>query len=235
MVIDDITSVEADGRVTVVEDFEGNLRWDVIRTATRNRDVLARGGRPHNGAGAAQFGFRTGTGTGVRGMLVTDPNIPIPAIASKRFMERTGLQSGGEAEFVLGNVLVPVTVRGTVDLFPTMVEPERGFLLINQDALFYYSALTLQSSGLYPNEAWLKLNTDDPAQRTAIINKLHDEYGIATANVVDRQTVLKSVQSDPVVRAGGSGILLHLTRCGVLGAGAGLRADAVPGWSGPQR
>jgi putative ABC transport system permease protein len=74
--------------------------------------------------------------------------------------------------------------------------------------LFYYSGLTLQSSGLYPNEGWVKLNTDDPTQRTSIINKLHDEYGIATASVIDRQTVLKSIQSDPVVRAGGSGILL---------------------------
>jgi putative ABC transport system permease protein len=141
-------------------------------------------------------------------MLVSDPKIPLPAIASKRFMERTGLQAGGEAEFVLGNVLVPVTIRGTVDLFPTIVEPDRGFLLVNQDALYYYSALTLQSSGLYPNEGWVKLDSEDPAQRTKIINQLHDDYGIATANLVDRQTVLKSVQSDPIVRAGGSGILL---------------------------
>src|SRR4029077_14366295 len=42
----------------------------------------------------------------------------------------------------------------------------------------------------------------------AAIASLGDKFGIVGAAVIDQQKVLESVRSDPVVRAGGSGILL---------------------------
>ena len=75
-------------------------------------------------------------------MYVSDPNIPIPALASRYFMERTGLKVGGEVELVFGKLLMPVTIQGVVDFFPTMYNNDAGFIIVNQEHLFYYAGMT---------------------------------------------------------------------------------------------
>ena len=208
LLIDDLTQIEADGSEAVIEDFEGPFRWDVMRTATRNRDVLSRVGQAaYRGAGAAQYGFRTGTGAAVRGLYFADPNIPLPAIASKRFLERTGLRPGGEVELVMGQLLVPLSIQGEVDLFPTLGDPASGFLIVNQAHLYFYAGLTLQTTAQAPNELWLRLSPD-PAVRQAAFTKFHDDYGIPDSQQIDSQKILQDVQRDPVIRACGSGVLL---------------------------
>jgi hypothetical protein len=208
LLMDDLTLIDLDGAETVIEDFEGTFRWDVIRTATRNRDITAKVGQgTHRGAGAAQYGFRTGTGASIRGLYFSDPNLPLPAIASKRFLERSGLRPGGEVELVLGNLLVPLSIQGEVDLFPTLGDPANGFLIVNQDHLFFYAGLTAQTTALAPNEVWLRL-PPDAASRTAAFAKIREEYGIPPSQHVDSVKVLEEVQRDPVIRAGGSGVLL---------------------------
>jgi hypothetical protein len=159
--LDDVAIIEADGVETVVEDFEGPFRWDVLRTATRNRDIVSQVSQgARRGGGAAQFGFRTGTSVPIRGMYATDPNIPLPAVASRRFLERTGAHLGSEVELVLGSLLVPLSIQGEVKLFPTMEDSAMGFLLVNQQHLYYFAGLTNQTAPSGPNEAWLKLSRD---------------------------------------------------------------------------
>ncbi|HLF75895.1 MAG TPA: ABC transporter permease [Dehalococcoidia bacterium] len=224
LLMDDLTLLDADGVETVIEDFEGPFRWDVIRTATRNRDITAKVGQgAYRGAGAAQYGFRTGTGASIRGMYFSDPNIPLPAIASKRFLERSGLRPGGEVELVLGNLLVPLSIQGDVDLFPTLGDPAAGFLIVNQEHLFFYAGLTAQTTALAPNEVWLRLPPDKSA-RAAVFAKIREEYGIPPSQQVDSVKVLEDVQRDPVIRAGGSGVLLLalLAVFSILALGFGL-------------
>lgn len=206
--IDDITALDRSGREVLVEDFEGGFRWDVLRTATRNRDVVThvnQGAR--RGNGALQFGFRTGTGVAVRGIYVSEPNVPLPAIASSRFLERTGLRPGGEVELVMGPVLVPLSIQGEVSLFPTLDDPANGFLIVNQDHLYFYAGLTLQNTGTQPNEIWLQLS-DDPAARNAALKAIQEEFGIQPSQTLDIGQRLEELRTDPLVRAGGSGILL---------------------------
>ncbi len=208
LLLDDITEIGEDGQETVIEDFEGAFRWNVIPTATRTRDTVMRTSMDtHQGNGAAVYGFRTGTGAAVRGLYFADPNIPLPALASKRFMERTGLRLGGEADLVIGQLLVPLSIQGVVDLFPTMGDPDTGFVIVNEAHLYYYAGLTLENTANGPNELWLKLPSDPAARQTAF-NAFHDQYGIPPVQQVDSQKVLQDVQSDPVIRAGGSGVLL---------------------------
>ena len=138
--LDDLTSIDANGVETVVDDFESSFRWDVIRTATRNRDQAQQVGQEtHSGVGAIHYQALTGTGAAIRGLHVTDPDIPVPAIASSAFMAATGLRIGGEIELVLGKLLIPISIQGVVDYFPTMYNGEVGYLIVNQEHLYHFA------------------------------------------------------------------------------------------------
>jgi predicted lysophospholipase L1 biosynthesis ABC-type transport system permease subunit len=206
--LDEITAISAEGEETVVEDFEGAFRWDAFRTPTRNRDGVTQvPNAAHSGNGAAQYGFRTGTSVSVRGMYIGSPNIPLPAIASRTFVERTGVQPGNEIEMVIGSLLIPLSIQGIVELFPTMQDEGDGFLILNQEHLLHYAGLINQPSAARPNEAWLTL-TQDPTVRAEALRTFRETYGIAPANTINVETVLQGTATDPIIRAGGSGVLL---------------------------
>ncbi|MPZ50148.1 MAG: FtsX-like permease family protein [Dehalococcoidia bacterium] len=222
--IDDVAAVAANGEETIMDDFEGPFRWDVFRTATRTRDTVAQvGGAAYSGGGALQFGFRTGTSAAFRGMYIASPNIPIPAVASRQFLDSAGGQLGVEVEMAMGSLLVPVSIQGVVDLFPTVEDEGNGFLIVNQDHLYYYAGLINQSNSARPNEAWLQL-TDEPIRRAEALQTLREQFGIAPANTIDIEAVLEEVRTDPIIRAGGSGVLLIaiLAAFSILALGFGL-------------
>ncbi len=205
---DDVSVVDESGAETVVEDFEGPFRWEAIRTATRNRDTVTQAAQGvHRGVGAAQYSFRIGGGVSIRGMYPGDPNIPLPAVVSNRFLERTGARVGSEVELVIGSVVVPLAVRGTTDLFPTMDDSGEGFVIVNQEHLYYYSGLTAQKTAGGPTEVWLKLS-DDPQARAEAVAAISKRFDIPQRQFIDVNQVIEHVKTDPVVRAGGSGVLL---------------------------
>ena len=206
--IDDLTVRSASGEQAVIEDFEDAFPWQVVRTATREQDEVEQSRLgAHSGDSAAHFTLRSGSGSEIRGMTVTDPGIPLAALASRYFMEQTGLEVGGEIELGFGRLLVPLTIQGVVEFFPTMYESGAGFVVVNQDDLFYYAGATLDFAGIGPTEAWLRL-TPDEASREAAKSSFPRQFGIPHGAIIDSATILTEVRSDPVVLAGGSGILL---------------------------
>ena len=225
VLFDDLQAVSPDGARTMLEDFEGSYRWEVIRTATRNRDQTSQVGQnAHSGNGAALFSFLTGTGAPIRGLEVIDPNVPLPALASRRFMEATGLKVGGQVDLVFGKLLLPLTVQGVVDYFPTMYDEDAGYLIINQEHLYYYAGVTSESyTNARPTEVWLSLSKDADARDQAKAAFL-DRFGIPRGQIIDREEILEDVRTDPIVRAGGSGILLLalVAAFAVLALGFGL-------------
>jgi hypothetical protein len=222
--LDDLSAVDATGNETVIDDFEGPFRWDMLRTATKNRDKLDQvGDQTHSGKGAVFYQTLTGTGTAVRGMYVTDPDLPIPAIASRQFMNATGLRVGGEIELVFGKLLIPFTIQGVVDYFPTMYGGDAGYLIINQEHLYYFAGMSGENVNAQPTEAWLNF-TRDPDARQAAQRALLDQFGIPSGQIIDREVVLNDIRTDPVARAGGSGILLValIAAFAILGLGFAL-------------
>jgi ABC-type antimicrobial peptide transport system permease subunit len=208
LLVDDIATIDADGTETVVEDFEGPFRWDSIRTATRNRDIVVRSDQnQYRGTAAASFNFRVGSGVPIRGMIVADPNIPLPAIASSRLLERTGGSVGEEVELIVGSVTVPLSIQAEAHLFPSLPDSSQGFVIVNQDHLFFYTGLTNQATPSRSTEAWLRLS-DDPATRQAAFNEIGARHGILHAQFLDVQRALEESATDPIIKAGGSGVLL---------------------------
>ncbi len=206
--LDDLAVVDRDGTETVVEDFEGSFRWETLRTATRNRDSVEKVDQgAHRGSGAALYGFRIGSAVSVRGLAPGDPNIPLPAIASRRLLQATGAKVGDEIELVMGSMVMPVSIRGVTDLFPTMSDSDTGFLVLNERHLYFYAGLINQQGLGGPNEAWLQLPADSAA-REETFRALQERFEITPNLVVDSEKMVQEVRSDPVVRAGGSGVLL---------------------------
>ncbi len=224
LLVDDVSAVDAGGQESIVEDFEGPLKWDVFRVPGRNRDAIKEVNQgQRRGNGALQFLFQTGGSLPIRGFFVADANVPLPAIASQHFLDRTGARIGSEVEIAAGSLLVPVTIRGVTDLFPTMDDSSGGFLIVNQDHLYFFQGMAHQTAALSPNEVWFKLPSD-PAARIAAKQAISDKFNIPVQQIVDVQDVLTRVRSDPVVRAGGTGILLLavVASFAILAIGFGL-------------
>lgn len=222
--IDDIEAIDRTGEVTLVDDFEGAFRWQALRTATRNRDNVNLGSQgQRRGQGALQISFRIGTSVNMRGAIVADANLPVPAIASERFLASTGLRVGHEVELVVGGLIMPVSIRGVTGLFPSMGNPGQGYLIINQEHLYYFTGLTNQTSSRGPTELWMQLPAE-PAERALTVRNITGSLGIASTNIIDREDVLNRVRTDPVIRAGGSGILFIalVAALAILALGFGL-------------
>ena len=209
VIFDDLTSVDTSGEVSILDDFEGAFRWRVLPTATREQDEIETvgGSEAFSGSGAVRFSFLTGTNAPIRGMHVNDADIPIPAIVSQRFLDVTGLRVGGEANLVFERLLIPITVRGVVDYFPTMYDGPAGFIVVNQDHLYYYAGMSSENPDTQPSEAWLTFS-QDREERQSAQTALLDKFGITSGQIIDREAILEDIRTDPVVRAGGSGILL---------------------------
>jgi putative ABC transport system permease protein len=104
-----------------------------------------------------------------------------------------------------------------------MDDTNPGFLIVNQDHLYHYAGLTNQSNSSRPNEVWLDV-TNEPPARAEALQTLRSKYGIAPVNTIDIERVLEEVRSDPIIRAGGSGVLLIaiLAAFSILALGFGL-------------
>ena len=207
--IDDITA-EGAGGATVIEDFEGPVAWEAApsRAATRGPAVQdefkTSNEQVRSGSSAGRFLFRTGVSTGLRGLYVKDPSVPLPVIASPEFIALTGAGVGQTALVVSTDTLVPVIVRGVARLFPT-IPAGTPFILANRDQVSAWAGVFSDGALRRPNEVWVSLEPGADRRRT--------ERDLATGefrlgNIVDRERVLQSVNANPLVAAGGSGILV---------------------------
>jgi ABC-type antimicrobial peptide transport system permease subunit len=100
---------------------------------------------------------------------------------------------------------------------------DAGYLIINQEHLYYFAGMSGENVNAQPTEAWLNF-TRDPDARQAAQRALLDQFGIPSGQIIDREVVLNDIRTDPVARAGGSGILLValIAAFAILGLGFAL-------------
>ena len=226
--IDDLAA-EGPGGATVIEDFEGTLAWEAAPARTPARgsalqdEFKTTNEQVHGGASAGRFAFRPGVSTGLRGIFVKDPAVPLPVVASPGFLALTGAQAGQTTLLVAGDALVPVVVRGVARLFPT-VPAGTPFVLANRDQVMAWAGTFSDGSLRRPNEVWLQLrpDADRPATQRALALSPY-----RLSNVVDRGQVLKSINANPLIAAGGSGILVTAFVAVFLLVGAALLVTLV--------
>jgi cell division protein FtsX len=207
--LDDI-AVEEAGRETVVEDFEGVVRWQAkpdaapLRGGSVQDDFRVTGEDRHRGTAAGRFTFRPGLTTGLRGLFAADLTAPLPVIASPEFVAITGAGPGRTTLLQTGDVVTPVIVRDVARLFPT-VPAGVPFVIAAREQLQAWLAAFSDGPLRRPNEAWLRLRPG--ADREAALRTLTTSP-LRLSVLADRERALRSVGANPLIAAGGSGILV---------------------------
>ena len=203
--IDDLSSVDPDGTLNLLEGFEGVVQWEAIPSAERLRDSLQLSNEEaQTGSQSARLGFRRGTTGERRGLFPADRAIPLPAVASEAFMEQNRLEVGDEELIEIDGIIVPIIVRDVYERFPTLPTLEGPSVVLNRDQLLRWGYMVSTAPGdlSRPNEVWLDLAPG--ADRAPIIEAL-DELGLR--RIVDQEATLESVRSNPLIAASGTGIL----------------------------
>jgi putative ABC transport system permease protein len=202
----DFAVTQPDGTQQTVEDFEGLSHWAAAPTNTQNQDVASMASDlKHGGAEALKFDFQKGSATGVRGIVVNDPNVPLPAIVSNDFAARTGAGAGTTTFLLIDGVLVPIHVVAVANLFPTLDPGNGPFVILNRAHLFEWLDRLADSNSNQLNEVWLKVA---PGTDRTALSDLLSQPPYRLGPIVDLATELKLTGADPLVASGRSGILL---------------------------
>ncbi len=156
ILVDDFTafgpSLPEDG--VIVGEFESAGRWAPLSTETNTADrleILPLAAR--SGASGLAFAWEAPFGGEQRGVHIPPVSLPLPAIGGN------GLNTGQTLRIKHGQASVPVKIEGTTDLFPTVTDFRRPFLLLDIDSYLTYLKF-LPPSGLdsSPQEIWLSLD-----------------------------------------------------------------------------
>ncbi len=203
--LDDLSAVDASGAASLLEGFEGVVRWEAIPSAERFTDSLQLSREEvHTGSQAARLGFRRGTTGARRGLFPADRGIPLPLLASEAFLEQNRLEPGSEGLLEIDGLITPFVVRGVYERFPTLPALDGPSVVLNRDQLLRWAYMVSTAPGdlSRANEVWLDLAAD--AERAPILETL-EKLGLR--RVVDQQSTLDSVRSNPLIAASGAGIL----------------------------
>lgn len=204
--LDDIAVTGASGKVQTVENFEGNREWSVLQTQTQLQDQAQRSSKAaHSGSTGLELNFRTGDTTGLRGIYPADPGVPLPAIASPDFLRIAGIGANGVTSVAMGDAAVPVRVVSVTSYFPTLNPADGPFLIVNRDAFLRWANRFTDAQVTSPNEAWVRVAPG--ANRQQVIATLAGQQ-FNFQDFIDEAAMLRQDQQDPLVAAGGSGILL---------------------------
>jgi hypothetical protein len=125
-------------------------------------------------------------------------------IASEAFSASTGIPTGGTGFINIGDILVPIAIKDTFRLMATLDTFEGPAVIFNRDHLLSWIGAIdlLLPPGL--NEGWFAL--EPGTDREALGDSLSGPpYYLDT--VYDQQSELDSLQRNPLIAAGGAGIL----------------------------
>jgi hypothetical protein len=206
ILIDDVTAVDANGQETLLEGFEGTTPgWAPLPTRLTKQDVfeVTREGAA-TGNGAGKLTRFAGQSTDLWGLYVAQVAVPLPVIASESFAASTGIPAGGSGNVMVGDILAPITITETFRLMPTLDTSQGPAVIFNRDHLLSWLGITdlVTPAGL--NEGWFAL--EPGADREALQRTLSDPP-FYLDQAYDQQSELESLERNPLIAAGGAGIL----------------------------
>ncbi|MHB8574302.1 MAG: ABC transporter permease [Dehalococcoidia bacterium] len=203
---DDFTVAAADGHSDLIEDFENSSSWTAAPLPGSDQDeAVASTDAHHGGARSLRYTLRPGVLTDSRGFYVTDPYVPLPGVISRDVASQTGAGVGSVVNLNFGGHIVPVKVQGIADLFPTLDPTFSPFVLLNRSHLLEWLPHMTDSTLDNVNEVWLKPQSG--ADHAALLRRLQTSP-TQLETVLDASASQRQDHDDPLVAAGGSGILL---------------------------
>ncbi|MBK9545898.1 MAG: ABC transporter permease [Dehalococcoidia bacterium] len=206
ILIDDITAVGAGGQETLLEGFEGTAPgWTPLPSKLAKQDVfeITRDGAA-TGNSAGKLTRLAGQSTDLWGLYYTQSTVPMPVIASESFSASTGIPPGGAGNVVVGDILTPITITATFRLMPTLDTSQGPAVIFNRDHLLSWIGIVdvIQAPGI--NEAWFAL---EPGADVEALERALSEAPFSLEEMYDQQSQLESLERNPLIAAGGAGIL----------------------------
>ena len=197
VVFDDLHAIGTDGETVLLDGFEERLAWLPTPTSAVSIDTIERTDDAFSDEAAAKFIFGKETNRGIRGISHASAGGPVPLVISSSFSERTGYNVGDFAVFSTLDRLIPVAIRGEVDLFPTMHPEGFGFVVADLDSTLRHLNILSPLASIVPNEV---LMNEAPGAGGAVRDAL---LNLPPGSVIrDRESALESVRLDPLVTAG---------------------------------
>jgi hypothetical protein len=219
---DRITAVLANGEERVIEDFEretGRLGWAVHGEPTSTDTIEVSNEQSVSGSRAAKWTWPLGQASGLRYIVMSDPNAPLAVIVNPAGAAALGFQPDDVASFaaagnpvvsrfVMQEVVVPVRMVVVAEMFPTLL-PGNPFIVTNIDHMGEVAALLDRRAFRDPNELWISTSVDFAEQQTLVETLLAFDSPVRlTSGIRIQEGELALVRADPTLQASGSGILI---------------------------
>ena len=207
VLIDDLSASTSSGQQHLVIDFDIPELWTGLPTTEGEDAGFTIAPEPEGISGEIQGDAGTGIGNislgrgsnhGIRGIYRRDAERPIPIIASKTFLDQTGV--GIRRPFIIDiqGGLVPVEVIETIKYFPTL-DPERApFAVVDVDAVIDFIELR-GGRNVTPNELFISLDESD-LSTDEISEEVRDVFRLA--KIDSRAEQIDSTFVDPIAVTG---------------------------------
>ena len=216
VMFDEVYAVTGSGK-TALDRFESIEAWDVLKTTENSANdelqsslevfssEVVDGGC---GDGCAVFTWVRGEPYTPRGVFVGDEPPPIRVLASGAFLEEDGREIGDEFEIAVDRLRIPVSVVGSVDLFPTITTDLKKYLIADLSSLDAFASSGLADQSFEPDELWISSSTTAGA-RQDLLDRLESVEGFDSISVLDREDRFRSrdARVDPLVAAGWRALL----------------------------
>ena len=182
-----------------MEGFEHLSNWTPLATSPLSSDqVFITNGDRKEGQSAAIFRWGKDTNRGIRGIYKSPSGGPLPVVASGSFLASTGRNVGDNVVLTVYERLIPVTIRDSVEYFPTLNPEGAGFVVADLDLLLNHMNLLGPLSTISPNE--LFISTTETSHRVVV--DVARSFVRAESQIHDKRSQLEIVQQDPLITGG---------------------------------
>ena len=225
--IDDIAVLNQTGtELIIVETFDSVTNW---RTMVPTREALGDSLTPASDPdgtlleGIARLRWTMAGPSEYRGLAHGSELSVVPVIASTGFIEQFGGEDGKVLEIAVDGNPIKVSVRDTVEFFPTLAMNGEPFLIADLDAIHEILNVVRSRGDRQPTEFWIAtergselldseegiLNSVTPGDPAIpdIQRELSSKRARSGSKTVDRTVVLSDVAFDPLVSAGWRALL----------------------------
>lgn len=225
--IDDIAVLNSTGtELIIIETFDSVDNWrTMIPTREALGDSLSPASDPDGTPldGIARLRWTASGPREFRGLAHGSELAVVPVIASTGFVEQFGGEDGKVLEVSVGGIPIKVSIRDTVEYFPTLALDGEPFLIADFSALHERLNVVRTLGDRQPTEFWIatergsellaaeggvleSVTPGDPAS-PGIQRELASLRVRPGSKTIDRTVELSSVAFDPLVSAGWRALL----------------------------
>ena len=225
LLVDDIYVRMPGGSVQVIESFDSLGDWSLLRAVPEAQSDVFKPAETPEGWSAGNFIWAEGRPLISRGIHPGAARVPLPAIATKRFMRVNGHGIGDTIEVSVQGHRIYVTLIGEMDYFPTMEAFTESYIVADLDAVVSYTNLEATGGEIRPNEVWLTTN-GVAEERAQLIATLEDGRPFSSRQIFDRTQAMADSQVDPLVEAGWRALLFVAFAAVLILSGLGFLVHA---------